>query len=236
MFDKLNTIFFALLLIFLCLNKAQAQIDYCKLSQNKYNIHIFGESYFEESDRSNFLLGMEKIIDSFAVGDEINWVSHEKSKYFVNKICVPGCPDKSMLEKFLDDTCSVQVAKRDKVSFKNMYLSLIKNAFNRSGNKYSIINDFKNLQDYYVNRDTSSTKVFVFHSTLPYNTVTSDKKSFDKAFVMMVENHDLSKINLKNIKFVNVNQSENNRDFWDDLLLKGNEEGLTANFEAIILD
>ena len=215
---------------------ASAQIDYCLLSEKSYDIHIFGESYGSADDRSAMLRGLDKLIKNFSLGDEIRWISHSGGRSKVQKTCVPGCPDQGMLSNFLDATCSVQVAKRDNKNFIETYKQVIVNAFANVGNEYSVISDLRKVQDYYQTRDASQTEAVVFHSTVPYETRSGDKGSFDKAFVHTVQTENLNKIKLDNILFVNSNQSELVRQFWTDLELEGHSDGLNVKIAHITME
>ena len=225
-----------LVLVFLIFwsSSAFAQVDYCLFSEKKFDIHIFGESYNTENERSALLRGVEKIKNDFQIGDAVRWISHANGSEKSQKKCLPGCPSKGLVGDFVDGTCSKQVAKKDNVAFRNTYIRVIKRAFGQSGNEYSVIADMRTLQDYYQERDLSNTEVFVFHSTVPFGVELNDKSSFDTAFVKTVQSQQLAGINLKSFMFVNANQSENVRNYWRDLALDGHNKGFTGEFIHIV--
>jgi hypothetical protein len=213
---------------------ALAQLDYCLLSEKKFDIHIFGESYNTEGDRGALLRGIDKIKSEFKMGDEVRWISHANGSERIQKKCLPGCPSKGLVGDFVDGTCSKQVAKKDNVAFRDTYVRVIKGAFGNSGNEYSAIGDMRALQDYYQERDLSNIEVFVFHTTVPFGVELTDKSSFDSAFVSAVQSQNLSNISLNDLMFVNANQSENVRKYWEDLALEGHESGFKADFIHIV--
>ena len=77
---------------------------------------------------------------------------------------------------------------------------------------------------------------YIFHSLLPYDVDPNDKSSYDKNFVQITQNFDLSEISLPEVTFINPNRSKNTLKFWDDLKLDGDESGLQVEFETKVID
>ena len=200
-------------------------------------INIFGESYQNKDDKRAFLNGLNKISKSFKKGNKIRIVTHtnENAKIQIDQ-CVPGCPKKDFLDKLIDTDCSDQVAKKDMVVFRSKYKKILTSELAKGGNEYSIIDHLSSLDNYYRGRNLSNQNTYIFHSLLPYDVDPNNKNSFNKNFVQITQNFDLSEISLPDVTFVNPNRSKNTLKFWDDLKLDGNESGLQIEFKTKVID
>ena len=230
------TIFLVFKLISL---EALASEKYCLKEETAKPIviNIFGESYQNKDDKRAFLNGLNKISKSFKAGNKIRIVTHknENAKIQIDQ-CVPGCPKKDFLDKLIDTECSDQVAKKDMVIFKNKYSKIIKSELDRGGNEYNVIDHLSSLDNYYRGRNLSNQNTYIFHSLLPYDVDPNDKSSYDKNFVQITQNFELSEISLPNVTFINPNRSKNTLEFWDDLKLDANEAGLQVDFKTKVID
>ena len=215
---------------------ANAQIDYCKLSNSKHEIHLFGETYSAKLDRSQMLRGLDKISKAFAMGDEVKMIVHGNGTNKILKVCVPGCPDKGLLGNLVNAECSAQVAKKDMVGFKKKYISSVKTALSSAGNEYDLFGHFRALESYYQGRSTSEANVYVFNTTVPFGYDASSSGSLDKVFVETVQANNQAGITLPKLNFVNPNQSKELMNFWDDLELDGNSDGFKLNITKVVLD
>ena len=219
--------------------EALASEKYCLKEETSKPIviNIFGESYQNKDDKRAFLNGLNKISKNFKAGNKIRIVTHknENAKIQIDQ-CVPGCPKKDFLDKLIDTECSDQVAKKDMVIFKNRYSKIIKSELAKGDSEYSVIDHLSSLDNYYRGRNLSNQKTYIFHSLLPYNVDPNDKNSFNKNFVQITQNFDLSEISLPDVTFINPNRSKNTLQFWDDLKLDGNESGLQVDFQTKVID
>ena len=120
--------------------------------------------------------------------------------------------------------------------FKSKYSKIIKSELARGGSEYSAIDHLSSLDNYYRGRNLSNQNTYIFHSLLPYDVDPSDKNSFNKNFVQITQNFELSEISLPNVTFINPNRSKNILEFWDDLKLDGNEAGLQVDFKTKVID
>ncbi len=200
-------------------------------------VNIFGQSYQNNDDKRAFINGLNKISQSFNAGDKIRIVTHtnENARIQIDQ-CVPGCPKKNFLDKLVDTDCSAQVAKKDMVIFKNKYSKIIQTELAKGGDEYSVIDHLSSLDNYYRGRNLSNQTTYIFHSLLPYDVDPNDKKSFDKNFVKITQNYDLSEISLPDVTFINPNRSKSTLQFWNDLKLNGNETGLQIDFQTDVID
>ncbi|MDC0975860.1 hypothetical protein OAS23_02590 [Alphaproteobacteria bacterium] len=234
---------FRFILIILVLNivnfKALASEKYCLKKENASPIviNIFGESYQNKDDKRALLNGLNKISKSFNAGNKIRIVTHKKNNAKIQiDQCVPGCPKKGFIDKLVDTDCSDQVAKKDMVIFKNKYSRIIQSELAKGGDEYSVIDHLSSLDNYYRGRNLSNQTTYIFHSLLPYDVDPNDKKSFDKNFVKITQNYDLSEISLPDVTFINPNRSKSTLQFWNDLKLNENETGLQINFQTEVID
>ena len=218
---------------------AQAKQNYCTPDneQSKFIIHIFGESYYNDSDKRQFLKGVEKLQLKFERGDKIRIVNHIgiESKTELDQ-CLPGCESKNMIDNLLKNECSVEIAKRDMVKFKRSYIKVLKNALSLSGQEYNVIDHIISLDDFYRGRNIDNQQTLVFHSLLPDGVDPTKRSSFDKNFKIISQKNNLSRISLPNVKFVNPNRSKNTLDFWKDLEFKGDDTGLKIKFKTRVID
>ena len=200
-------------------------------------VNIFGQSYQNNDDKRAFINGLNKISQSFNAGDKIRIVTHtnENARIQIDQ-CVPGCPKKGFLDKLIDTDCSAQVAKKDMVIFKNKYSKIIQSELTKDGDEYSVIDHLSSLDNYYRGRNLSNQTTYIFHSLLPYGVDPNDKKSFDKNFVKITQNYDLSEISLPDVTFINPNRSKSTLQFWNDLKLNGNKTGLQIKFQTEVID
>ena len=215
---------------------AFAQFDYCLLSEKRYDIHIFGASYNLDEDRSKLAAGLDQLYKGFEIGDDIRWIVHSINGTKTFQKCVPGCPDKGMLENLLDSSCSEQIAKRDKVQFNNTYAKSFKTAISQAGQPYDVILDIKSISEFYQGRDIEEVEAYAFHTTIPYGSTSQDANSFDAPFVRAIQGNELSTLEIPNIQFVNANRSEHVEAFWKDLKLGGHKSGVDVEFNHLVLD
>ena len=214
---------------------ASAKTDYCKFSELKYDVHVFQNSYFLDSEKSKLESGFNNIYNKLRLGDEFNVIFHTANGQKKWSRCLPGCPKTTFLEGLTSD-CSVEVAKKQLKQFRSQLTGLIVSAVNAERLSFDVLADIKALQEFYEGRDYDEDSSFVFHTTIPYSTDLDDRLTFDTAFVKLTQQHNLSKITMPSVRFVNANRSTNVSDFWSDLKLNGHSDGLKIKFSHITLD
>ena len=220
----------------LSFSHAYAKIDYCKLSDQTHEVHLFGEAYTTKSDRSQMLRGLDKISKEFGMGDEVRFIVHKNGANKLQKMCVPGCPDEGLLGNLLSSECSAQVAKKDMILFKKKYISSVKAALSASGEEYDIFNHFKVLQSYYNGRENDDVSKFVFHTLAPHGFDPANADSLDEIFVKTIQSGKQKSISLPRLRVVNPNQTSEIQKFWKDLSLDGNKDGFKLDITKVILD
>ena len=233
-----SVISFVILSILFSFGATAAQ-KYCTKEdeQSEFIIHIFGESYQNDDDKRLFLRGLDKLQSRFNRGDKIRIVNHSGTQASTKlDKCLPGCPKKGMIGSMFNTECSEQVAKKDMVLFKRIYVKIIKNALSNSSNEYNVIDHLIGLDDFHRGRNIENQKVFVFHSLLPFGVDPNDSNSFNSSFVKVSQSSNLNDITLPNVIFVNPNRSKNSIKFWEDLKYNGQKEGLNISFNTEIID
>ena len=221
------------------INPVNAQPDYCSLNENpkKIELHLFGESYQSENDQQYFLTGMTRLYSIFEMGDFVKVVIHKgRSSRIAMDECMPGCPETSLLEGLFSSSCSEQVAKKDMISFKNKYVASMKKAAASAGDEFFIFDHLTNLQDYFSQRNANEAETYVFHSLVPFGVDADDEEGLDSAFVQLVQNYEISELELPPIQFINSNPSKPLREFWKDLELKGHQSGFSAKINRTVID
>ena len=126
--------------------------------------------------------------------------------------------------------------KLNNVKLKLSYIKVLKNALSLSEQKYDVIDHIISLDDFYRGRNIDNQQTLVFHSLLPTGVDPTKRSSFDENFKIISQKHNLSKISLPNVKFVNPNRSQNTLDFWKDLGFKGDKSGLKIKFKTRVID
>lgn len=234
MFFK-KIIFFCGLISCLLYQNALAKTDYCKYSTNSFDIHVFQNSYFIESEKGKLKEGFNKLYERLSIGDKLNLIVHEGNEQKKWSQCVPGCP-KTTFIKGLTSKCSVEVAKKQKRKFAKVLSGFVTASISAIPSKFDVIDDLKTLEEFYQGKEVIKDTVFVFHTTIPHNVDLNKRETFDTVFANTIQKHDLSRISVSDISFVNSNKSTNVLDFWSDLKLKGHKDGLNVEFKHVNLN
>ena len=219
-------------------NVAIAQLDYCKLSERVFEVHLFGESYSSKEEQTGMIKGLDIVTKNLEMGDEIKIHIHRGGELKTIKMCLPGCPDEGLVGNLLQSKCSAQVAKKDALAFKKKYASSVKSALGMAGNSFDIFDHFSELETYYSQRNPldGNRSVYVFHTSVPYGVNPDDKTTIDKFFVETIQSGKHSAISLPEINFINSNRSKALSDLWNDLGLDGHDTGFKMSAKFSVLD
>lgn len=215
---------------------ARAQLDYCELSEKKYELHLFGASYVNQEDKNRLLRGLDQVSKLFSEGDNVKLINHASGKTKIESNCYPGCPDKGVIGNLIDATCSEQVAKRDMKNFNTKIIKSVEFAFSESKKEYSVIDDLESISEYYKNRDIQNLEAYVFHTTLPYGAHDGRVESYNSAFVRALQDNKLRSLDSAPVTFINANQNTETQKFWNDLKLNGHEKGIKFDLKHKIMD
>ena len=122
-----------------------------------------GESYYNDTDKRQFLKGVEKLQLEFERGDKIRIVNHIgiESKTELDQ-CLPGCETKNVIDNLFKNECSVEIAKRDMVKFKKNYIKVLKNALSLGEQEHNVIDHIISLDDFYRGRNIDNRQTLFF--------------------------------------------------------------------------
>ena len=133
-----------------------ANDKYCSKDGNakSYDVHLFTYTFTDESQKKIMLRSLNELKNKFQIGDKVRVFKHTPSAYnVVIDQCVPGCSEKGFFEGFLDSTCSVQVANKDKIVFQQNFAKSILEDIKKEPKEYDIFRSVQTLADFY--RSTS---------------------------------------------------------------------------------
>jgi len=143
------------------------QDKYCTKGGKKIDIHLFGYTYENDSQRKLALQGLTKLKKDFSRGTNVRVFSHTPSGLTISfDACVPGCTESSLSEQFFSGDCSAQVAKRDLIEFdRKLSFACFQNITTKPGT-YDIFQAIQSLTDVYKNTQDQS-NVFAVISMVP---------------------------------------------------------------------
>ena len=136
--------------LFLLNSPAFASEKYCLKDGAKYDVHVFGETFEEKSQKKLAAKGLSDLRNKFKHGDKVRLFIHKKSSYDIAiDSCVPGCPEKKFMEELFSSECNLMVAKKDRQEFNNNFsLKIIAN-FKSETSDYDIFQSVQSLADVY---------------------------------------------------------------------------------------
>jgi hypothetical protein len=205
-------------------SNANAQLDYCELSERKVEINYFSHSYKEKSQLSPVLNSTSEILNSLEMGDQIVINQHINGTQKTLKVCKPGCPENGFLNDLLDSTCSTQVAKKDLISFNQLIKKQLKKVVDSVNTNFDIYEDFNSFN--IIAKNSRDTETIVFHSFVPYEVNIADPSSFDKFFVNSVNDKDLSSVSIPELNYIAKEEDSKVIKLWNDLSLNGHVSGI----------
>ncbi len=131
-------------------NEIDAAEKYCLKEGEKYDLHVFGDTFENEPQKKLALKGVSDLKNKFKYGDRVRVFTHKSTGYSIDiDMCVPGCPEKKFSEQFFSSECSAMVAKRDYQNFQRRFASKILAEFNASSSDYDIFKSVQSMADIY---------------------------------------------------------------------------------------
>jgi hypothetical protein len=141
-----------ILFIVLLNGSAVASDKYCLKDGAKYDVHVFGETFEEQSQKKLALKGLSDLKNKFKYGDRVRLFIHKKTSYDIAiDSCIPGCPEKKFVDQFFSSECSVMVAKKDYQEFHKNFSSKILANIKSDTPDYDIFQSVQSLADVYKN-------------------------------------------------------------------------------------
>jgi len=207
-------LFSLLLLVTSCFTYANDK--YCSKDSNAkaYDVHLFTYTFTDESQKKIMLRSLNELKNKFQIGDKVRVFKHTPSAYnVVIDQCVPGCAEKGFFEGFLDSTCSVQVANKDKIVFQQVFAKSILEDIKKEPKEYDIFRSFQTLADFY--RSTSrKSEVYAAISMVPFGVDPRDKNKLDSKFVVAVTQLQLPTSDFPPVTTIGAAPDKELMDFW----------------------
>lgn len=207
-----------LILLLICFNSAAAE-KYCKddSTAKSYDIHLFAYTFADESQKKNMLRGLNELKNKFQIGDRVRVFQHKPQGYnVVMDQCVPGCAEKGFFEGFLDSSCSVQIANKDKVLFQQIFAKSIFEDLKKEPKEYDIFRSVQTLADFYASNSRKS-EVYAAISMVPYQVSPRDKAKLDSLFVKGVTQFQLPSSNFPSVVTIGSAPDKELMDFWREI-------------------
>jgi hypothetical protein len=203
-------------LIFLCLPAMAGSDKYCTKGGKRIDIHLFGFTYENDSQRKLALQGLTKLKKDFSRGENIRVFSHTPAGLTISfDACVPGCTESSLSEQFFSGNCSVQVAKRDLIEFDRKFSSAcIQNITAKHGN-YDIFQAIQSLTDVYKNTQNQG-NVFAVISMVPKGVNPASNSELSALYVKKSESIAFPK-SFPPVQLIGAANNEELIKFWTDV-------------------
>lgn len=136
--------------LFTCSPSIAASGKYCSKSGKTFDVHLFGYTYGVEQQARMAKKALTDLKGKFGIGDTVRLFAHTPTGFNIAMdACVPGCPEKGALEQFFSGDCSVQVAKRDRITFERQFAEVVLRSFGKMDSRptYDIFKSVQALND-----------------------------------------------------------------------------------------
>jgi hypothetical protein len=210
----ITAIIFQLLII-----GAQAGEKYCveEGASKKYDLHLYTYTFSDDSQKKIMLRGLNDLKNKFKMGDRVRVFKHNTNTYEIAiDQCVPGCPEKGFFEGFLDSSCSVQVANKDKILFQQNFAKAILEDVKKDSKDYDIFRAVQSLADFY-RSSTRNAEVYASISMVPYGVDPRDKAKLDSKFVVAVQQLQLPSSDFPPVTTIGAAPDKELMDFWKEI-------------------
>ncbi len=207
--------FFIATLIFVTnFANADSKEKYCSKDPKKTDIHIFGQTFESESQRRLAAQSVTKLKSSLSVGDKVRIFTHSAAGFTIWESCVPGCPDRSFSER-LFDSCSVQVAKKDRILFDQSLSIRIASELKKGGGDYDIFNSIYSLKNVYKNTNDTS-NVYAVISMVPKGIDPTSRRQLNELLVKKNETIEFPQY-FPPVQLIGASTTEELLAFWNDI-------------------
>jgi hypothetical protein len=192
---------------------------YCNQKGASYDIHIFAYTFKEENGQKRMARGLTDLFKRFQTGDRVKLYVHNPSGYSVPiDQCVPGCAEQGFIGGLFDSSCSAQVAKKDRVTFDQVYAKSALSTLNKKGEPYDIFLAIQNLSDVYRGQKNPGTVVAAI-SMVPDGINPTNRADFTTFFVTKVPNLKLTS-DFPPLLVIGGSGSKEVYEFWEDVFEK----------------
>lgn len=192
---------------------------YCTAKGATYDIHIFAYTFKEENGQKRMARGLTDLFKRFQIGDRVKVYVHNPSGFSVPiDQCVPGCAEQSFVGGLFDSTCSAQVAKKDRVTFDQVYARSALSTLNKKGEPYDIFLAVQNLSDVYRGQKNLGTVIAAI-SMIPDGINPTNRSEFTTFFVTKVPSLKLTS-DFPPLTVIGGSGSKEVNEFWEDVFEK----------------
>jgi hypothetical protein len=208
--------YIAIIFIIFISSISHANDKYCTKdnSGKSYDIHLFTYTFNDESQKKTVLRSLNELKNRFNTGDRVRVFKHSLSSYAVTlDQCLPGCPEKGFFEGFLESTCSVQVANKDKIIFQQTFAKSILEDIKKDSKEYDIFRSVQTLVDFYQSNSRKS-EVYAAISMVPYGVDPSDRSKLDSKFVVAITQLQLPSSDFPPVITIGAAPDKELMDFW----------------------
>jgi hypothetical protein len=182
-----------------------------------YDLHLFTYTFSDESQKKLMLRSLNELKNKFQMGDRVRVFKHNTNSYNIAiDQCVPGCPEKGFFEGFLDATCSVQVANKDKIVFQQTFAKLVLEDIKKDTKDYDIFRSVQTLADFY-RSSTRKAEVYAALSMVPYGIDPRDKGKLDSKFVVAITQLQLPSSDFPPVTTIGAAPDKELMDFWKEI-------------------
>jgi hypothetical protein len=210
---RINVFIASLVFVANCAN-ADSKEKYCSKDLKKTDIHLFGQTFENESQRRLAAQSVTKLKSSLNVGDKVRIFTHSTGGFTIWESCVPGCPDKSFSER-LFDSCSVQVSKKDRILFDQSLSVRIASELKKGGGDYDIFNAIYSLKNVYKNTNDTS-NVYAVISMVPKGIDPTSRRQLNELLVKKNETIEFPQY-FPPVQLIGASTTEELLAFWNDI-------------------
>ena len=202
---------------------ASAGDKYCNKAPTAkaYDIHIYGNTFKDANAKKHMAQGLTDLYRDVAIGDRIKVYNHNATGYDLSlDQCVPGCHDMTLMESLWNNSCSAEVAKRDRKAFNQRFAVATMSDINRDNSSYDIFKAIQDLNDVYKGNKTNNI-VAVAISMIPDGINPTDPKAFNRFYVTTVPSLELS-LEFPPVCTIGTSPSSEVMKFWKEVFLLKN--------------
>ena len=196
---------------------AQTAKKYCSADAVKYDVHLFGYTFEDESLKKMSKKILTEFRSKMQVGTRLRLYSHTLDGYSVTfDQCLPGCPDAGFVEKFFSSSCSDTVAKRDLRNFDRSFAIQVLKSYEGDAQKYDIFKSVQQLSDVYRSSNESA-QVYAVISMVPAGVKPNDRDGLNALFRVGREATQFPK-EFPSVNLIGASSSKEIQAFWTDVL------------------
>lgn len=196
---------------------AQNIKKYCSPDAAKYDIHLFGYTFADESLKKMSKKMLTDFRAKLQFGTQLRIYSHTSDGYSVTfDQCLPGCPEAGFVQKYFTSSCSDTVAKRDLRNFDRSFAVQVLKNYEAGSEKYDIFKSVQQLSDVYRSSNESA-KVYAVISMVPADVKPNDRDALNSLYRIGREKTQFPK-EFPAVNLIGASSAKEIQAFWTDVL------------------